>query len=379
VTVEVPVGLSGHAANLHVALNSAGKSIGAATVPVTFRTDANATAPAAGRFTAHAMPSWLIVAALVGIGGALLVGTFAVLFLAIGRSRMRARLRQLDHFGADRTSQSATQAAEGSIFVRAALALSERAVQRRDQQTTIEAALDRAGIELRPAEWLLLRVIGAAVAGGLLALLLPWYVGLVVGTLLGWAASGAYRHLRTARRARKFGDLLPDALQLLVGALRSGFSLTQGIDALVREGPEPVASEFGRALAETRLGGEMEEALERTAARNSSRDLAWLVMAIRIQREVGGNLSEVLETAVETMRERARLRRHVRGLSAEGRLSAYVLVGMPIALALWMFVVRRSYLRPLYTEPLGIAMLVAAAVMLGIGSFWMSRLVKVEV
>ena len=92
---------------------------------------------------------------------------------------------------------------------------------------------------------------------------------------------------------------------------------------MVREGAEPVATEFGRALAETRLGGDLEDALERTAVRNGSQDLAWLVMAIRIQREVGGNLSEVLETAVETMRERARLRRHVRALSAEGRLSAY--------------------------------------------------------
>src|SRR6185437_2866651 len=154
------------------------------------------------------------------------------------------------------------------------------------------------------------------------------------------------------------------ALQLVVGALRSGFTLQQAVDALVREGPDPVAGEFSRALAEIRLGGDLEDALDRVAARNSSRDLAWLVMAIRIQREVGGNLSEVLETAVETMRERGRLRRHVRALSAEGRLSAYVLVGMPVVLSIWMFLVRRSYLKPLYTEPLGIAMLVAAAVML---------------
>jgi tight adherence protein B len=187
------------------------------------------------------------------------------------------------------------------------------------------------------------------------------------------------RKSRIAKRARKFGELLPDALQLVVGALRSGFSLLQSIDAVVREGPEPVAGEFGRAMAEIRLGGEVEAALERAAERNSSRDLAWLVMAIRIQREVGGNLSEVMETAVDTMRERGRLARHVRALSAEGRLSAYVLIGMPLVLSAWLFAFRGDYIKPLYTEPLGLVLLAGAALMVAAGAFWISRLVKVEV
>ena len=140
-----------------------------------------------------------------------------------------------------------------------------------------------------------------------------------------------------------------------------------------------MAGEFGRAVAEIRLGGELEDALERTAARNNSRDLAWLVMAIRIQREVGGNLSEVLETAVETMRERGRVTRHVRALSAEGRMSAYVLIGLPICLGLYMFLVRRDYVRPLFSTTLGLLMLVGAGIMLGLGTFWMSRVIKVEV
>jgi len=103
------------------------------------------------------------------------------------------------------------------------------------------------------------------------------------------------------------------------------------------------------------------------------------VMAIRIQREVGGNLSEVLETAVGTMRERARLGRHVRALSAEGRLSAMVLLGMPIVLGGWMFVFRREYLRPLYTEPVGVAMLVTSVLMVIAGGLWLRKLVKVVV
>jgi Flp pilus assembly protein TadB len=140
-----------------------------------------------------------------------------------------------------------------------------------------------------------------------------------------------------------------------------------------------VASELGRAMAETRLGGDLEDALDRVGERNASQDMAWLVMAIRIQREVGGNLSETLETAVHTMRERGRLQRHVRALSAEGRLSALVLLGMPIVIGGWMFVFRRDYLRPLYTETLGLMMLTAAVVMMLAGTAWLRKLVRVEV
>jgi tight adherence protein B len=102
-------------------------------------------------------------------------------------------------------------------------------------------------------------------------------------------------------------------------------------------------------------------------------------MALRVQRDVGGMLSEVLETAVETMRERGRLRRHVQALSAEGRLSAWVLAGMPVLLAAFMFTARREYLRPLYTTPIGITMLMSAVMMMVLGGFWLSRVVRVEV
>ncbi|MFC7481390.1 type II secretion system F family protein [Luedemannella flava] len=147
----------------------------------------------------------------------------------------------------------------------------------------------------------------------------------------------------------------------------------------MRETPEPLSQEFGRALTEYRLGGDLADALERVAARTGNRDLTWALMAVRIQREVGGNLAEVLQTAVETMRERGRLRRHVRSLSAEGRLSAYVLIGLPIVLAVFMFLTRRDYLMPLFTDPLGVVMLLVGVTLLVAGIFWIVRVVKVEV
>ena len=171
--------------------------------------------------------------------------------------------------------------------------------------------------------------------------------GALLGLVLGFVATMLYQTAQVERRSSRFAEQLPDALQLVIGSLRSGFSLPQAFDSLVRESPEPVRSEFGRALAEHRLGADLSDALERVAQRTGSDDLVWAVMAVRIQREVGGNLAEVLQTTVDTMRERARLRRHVRALSAEGRLSAWVLIALPLSLGLFMFLFRRSYMTPL--------------------------------
>jgi tight adherence protein B len=198
------------------------------------------------------------------------------------------------------------------------------------------------------------------------------------GLLIGWASTVVYQMLRIDRRARLFAEQLPDGLQLVIGSLRSGFSLSQALESLVREGPQPVASEFGRALAEHRLGADVSDALDRVAQRTGSEDLAWAVMAVRIQREVGGNLAEILQTSVETMRERGRLRRHVRALSAEGRLSAWVLIFVPLGLGLFMFLYRRPYLMPLFTDPRGILLVVGGAVLFLVGIFWMTRVIRVE-
>ncbi len=176
-----------------------------------------------------------------------------------------------------------------------------------------------------------------------------------------------------------FATLLPDALQLIIGSLRSGFSLSQAIDAMVRELPDPVASEFGRALGEARLGESLEDALARVAERMRSDDLRWAVVAIRVQQQVGGNLAEVLTTTVNTIRERDALRRHVRALSAEGRLSAWILVALPVLAGVFMFTVRTEYAMVLVTDPLGLLLLLIGVLLVAVGTFWMSRVIKVEV
>jgi tight adherence protein B len=163
------------------------------------------------------------------------------------------------------------------------------------------------------------------------------------------------------------------------GSLSAGLSLAQSVDTVVREGTEPIASEFKRVLIETRLGVGLEDALEGVAGRYESKDFHWVVMAINIQRQVGGNLAELLDTVAGTIREREYMRRQVAALAAEGKLSAWVLGGLPPIFMVYLLLTNRDYVMPMFTEPLGWMMLAGACFVLGIGVFWMSRLIKVEV
>ena len=166
---------------------------------------------------------------------------------------------------------------------------------------------------------------------------------------------------------------------LISTSLRSGFGLPQALDAVARDAAEPAGKEFSRALAETRIGTDISDALERVATRMESTSMHWTVMAIRIQREVGGNLAETLRTTAGTLRERESLQRQVSTLSAEGRLSAYILIALPIFIFIYMTRVNYGYVSLLWTTTVGLVMSVGGLVALGVGILWMRQVVKIEV
>lgn len=252
------------------------------------------------------------------------------------------------------------------------------------RNTTLEARimqrLETAGSNLKPGEWLLVHgtvFLGAGAFGLLLGA-----GSIAIGLLFlagGAAGPWVYLGLRGSRRRKSFDASLPDTLQLMSGSLAAGLSLAQSVDTIVREGVEPIGSEFKRVMVETRLGVPLEDALEGVADRFGSKDFAWAVMAIRIQRQVGGNLAELLDNVAATMREREYMRRQVAALAAEGKLSAWVLGGLPPLFLLYLVLANRDYVMPLFTQPLGWLMLLGAATLLSLGVFWMSRLIKVEV
>ncbi len=244
----------------------------------------------------------------------------------------------------------------------------------------IARRLESAGSEMRTHEWLLLHVsiVGAL---GLVGVLLGGG-NLVVGILfIGLGAVGPWFYLgfRRNKRRKAFNSQLPDTLQLMSGSLSAGLSLAQSVDTIVNEGTEPMAGEFRKVLVETRLGVQLEDALEGVVDRFESKDFGWVVMAIRIQRQVGGNLGELLDTVAETIREREYLRRQVATLSAEGKLSALILGGLPPLFGVYLVLTKPDYIGPMFSDPRGILLLGIGVTMLSIGAFWMSRIIKVEV
>jgi Flp pilus assembly protein TadB len=240
--------------------------------------------------------------------------------------------------------------------------------------------LDLAGVTRKPAEWALFGGLLGVVIAATLSLVTSYVLlGVLAGAVIGWLTMRMSLSVRILRRRSAFSDQLPDILQLIASTLQAGFSLPQALDAVVREQGQPAAGEFSRALAEARLGARLDDGLDAVATRMESDDLHWTVMAIRIQQGVGGNLAEVLMTIATTIRERAAMRRQVRALSAEGRLSAYILVALPIIVATWLFITSGPYMRPLYTTTMGEILLGLAVGLVVIGALVMRKMIKVEV
>ena len=267
-----------------------------------------------------------------------------------------------------------------SALARSAVGVMSRVARTGQLERSLDSRLEAAGLPLRTAEWMLLHV-SAAVGTALVLLVaargavVPMIIGLVLGLTVPWL----FLSFTKTRRENRFLSQLPDTLQLLAGSLAAGYSLPQAMDSVVRESVPPISTEFNRALIEARLGLLPEDALDGIATRTASRDFSWIVMAIRIQREVGGNLAELLSTVADTLRERERLRRQVQALSAEGRLSGLILGALPVVFALYLILVRPDYINPLFTTQIGLMLLITGTVVLVIGGFWMSKVIKVEV
>jgi tight adherence protein B len=181
------------------------------------------------------------------------------------------------------------------------------------------------------------------------------------------------------RRIDTLQAQLPDVLMILASSLRAGHSFLQALDSVAKEVDEPAATEFARTLAEIQLGRNVDDAMDALAQRVGSQDLEWAVTAINIQRKVGGNLAEVLETVANTIRQREAVRRQVRVLSAEGRFSVYILVALPFFILAYLSLVNPGYLAPLTTTPTGVLLLIAGALLMVVGFVWMRKIVRLDV
>lgn len=235
--------------------------------------------------------------------------------------------------------------------------------------------LDAAGLKKQPADYILIAGIVVVFAGSI-GFLLGGLVFTVLICLLTVVSLVAFLSVLTARRTARFDEQVPDAIQMLSGGMRAGHSLLRAVDALAQESEAPMAEEMSRIVNETRIGRDLGASLTDVAMRTRSEDFDWLAQAIEIHREVGGDLAEVLDHVGETIRDRNQIHRQVRALSAEGRMSALVLLALPVVMFIALLFINPSYAHTFTSTVPGYLMLAAAAVMLSVGAWWLSRLIK---
>ncbi len=339
-------------------------------------------APAATRTIETNLPLPIGTLALLGVG-AVAIAVIALVFLLFvpagdpAAEQFGGRLRA---YGGDRGGPEEKKSfLERIPILNRFSQRAEAAAERRGFLAALNATLEQANIPLSGGEALVGGVIASVlvglVVGALTRSVIPGAVALVISLLV--LAFGV--QVIGNRERRRFEDQLPDTLSLLATSLRAGYSLLQAIEAVAEETSDPTRREFGRAIAEIRLGRQVVDALEGIAQRTQSEDFAWSVMAIEIQREVGGNLAEVLTTVADTMLQRNRLRRDVRALTAEGRISAIILGSLPFALAGYLLLTNPDYLTVLFEDVVGIIAIVIGSVLMISGIIWLNKIVDIEI
>jgi len=258
-----------------------------------------------------------------------------------------------------------------------------RRVEKSSIGERIARDLARADLKLKPGEFMALYVI-AIIGGGMIAFMLGGrlVVSALIGAVIGAFLPGIYLRSQKSKRLVRFNDQLPDMLNLVVNGLRAGYSTLQAMEAVSKELPSPISDEFRRVVQEMQLGIPMEKALENLLRRIPSEDLDFVVTAINVQREVGGNLAEIMDVISYTIRERVRIKGEIRALTAQAVYSGRALALMPVGLLCILWFLNRDYVMTMFSKSNalcgGIALGLAATLIV-VGYFVMNRIGNVEV
>lgn len=237
--------------------------------------------------------------------------------------------------------------------------------------------LEHAGLRTTQAEFIAL-VLAGGVVGALVGMVVLGPPLAILLFILAPFVGHLVLNVRAGKRRTKFDQQLGDTLQLLAGGLRAGHSILRAIDAAATESQSPTSEEMRRVITETSLGRDMLASLTDTANRMKNEDFVWIAQAIQINREVGGNLAEVLDQVNETIRERSEIKGHIKALAAEGKFSAYILIAMPIGIVVMLMAINPGYMDPMFTNPLGWGMIGLSVVLMTIGSLWMRKIIDLK-
>jgi len=318
---------------------------------------------------------------LTGLGLIVLL-ILVVVIIMMRRSRTPDVSQRLSEF-AGRTDPKDSEPA-----ARQALDRIDAVVSKSKQGSNMARDLARADLKLTVAEFIGVKVLAAFVGLGI-----AMYVGRadqramfaagLVGAVVFSFIPNIYLGVRAGQRIKSFNNQLGDTITMMANALRGGFSFLQTLDMVAKEAPSPMSAEFRRVVQEVGLGRTTEEALQSLMRRMPSEDLDLLITAVNIQMEVGGNLAQILDTIGHTIRERVRIKGEIQTLTAQGRISAWVITGLPIGLAVFISMVNPGYMAPIFT--LGMppehwcCLPVASLVMIAIGYFTIMKIMDIEI
>jgi tight adherence protein B len=331
-------------------------------------------------------PLTILVAAVAAVGVLLIFVSMA------GGSDVNARLeRYASAAPSDRPDQP-KQAFGERLAASAALTNFNRVVEKRDWATNMARELARADLALKPSEFLAIR-IGAMVGVPLVMIILSPFLSVfasplvwILGVVIGYWVPKFWLNRRKGKRLKAFNSGLADTIMLLANGLRAGSSFLQAVELIVRETQPPISTEFSRVIREVNLGLPLDDALANLGRRVRSDDLDLMTTAIAIHHTVGGNLAEILDSIAHTIRERVRIKGEIKTLTAQQRMSGYVVGFLPVALVILLSVIAPSFMEPMLRKPpemfglpAGMLILGFGGLMMGIGFFFIRRIVDIEV
>jgi tight adherence protein B len=311
------------------------------------------------------------------------VAALAILTIAVGvaNSGNSGVSDRLERYASGKTDAKKVSTGQGPISdliaQSAAMANLNKVVEQRDFGANLSRELARADLKLKPSEYLFIwagSTLGVPVLMFIFSFFLPALgspLMLLIGALIGFMLPRFWLGRRKNGRLGAFNKQLPDTITLIANALRAGSSFLQAIELVVRESRPPVSTEFGRVIREVNLGLPFDAAMENMVRRVRSDDLELMATAITIQHQVGGNLAEILDSIAYTIRERVRIKGEIRTLTAQQRLSGYVVAGLPIGLAGFLFVAAPGFMDPMFLNPPAVLGLPAGVVILLFGGFMM--------
>jgi len=315
----------------------------------------------------------------VVVAGTIIGGYFAVTILPERFAARKLDLRLRDS-GADGEAPSE---GVGETVVKRALEGPLPGVDRLVAGTrggiSLQSLIDQSGVKITPSAVVLISVMGALMAGLITYLLLPLALVVVLVALAAAFAPFGFLLHRRGRRLKRFEEMFPEALDLLSRAIRAGHAFQTAMGMVADELPEPVGPEFKKTFDQQNFGLPLRDALNELSERIHLLDVRFFVTAVLIQRDTGGNLSEILDNLAHVVRERFKIQRQVRVHTAHGRFTGYVLLALPAALAVALSVINPDHMQLLFHERMGQVMLMGAIVMQSIGFVWIRKVIKIEV